>query len=198
MANAGRGAFAPIVDHPLEEWRSIIDLCLTGVFLTVQLAARVMVNGGSIITISSLNATQPSAGMSAYCAAKAGVVMLTQVAAMELGARDIRVNTIAPGLVQTHATSAFWMVPGVVDEFIENTTLGRFPHAGDVAAMAAPATSRAASAGRCSESTAGHPLSVTRIFRPHSRDSPHLLRDRPTATRRVLAAVVRSSHLQPR
>ena len=137
VANAGRGAFPPIVDHPLEEWRSIIDLCLTGVFLTVQLAARVMVNGGSIITISSLNATQPSAGMSAYCAAKAGVVMLTQVAAMELGARDIRVNTIAPGLVQTHATSAFWMVPGVVDEFIENTTLGRFPHAGDVAAMAA-------------------------------------------------------------
>jgi NAD(P)-dependent dehydrogenase (short-subunit alcohol dehydrogenase family) len=137
VANAGRGTFASIVDHPVDEWRAIIDLCLTGVFLTVQQAARVMVDGGSIITIASLNATQPSAGMSAYCAAKAGVVMLTEVAAMELGPRGIRVNSIAPGLVETNATGAFWMVPGVVDEFVENTTLGRFAQPGDVAAMAA-------------------------------------------------------------
>jgi NAD(P)-dependent dehydrogenase (short-subunit alcohol dehydrogenase family) len=137
VANAGRGTFSPIVDHPLEEWRAIVDLCLTGVFLTVQHAARVMVDGGSIITISSLNATQPSAGMSAYCAAKAGVVMLTQVAAMELGGRNIRVNSIAPGLVETNATAAFWMVPGIVEEFVENTTLGRFAQPADVAGMAA-------------------------------------------------------------
>jgi NAD(P)-dependent dehydrogenase (short-subunit alcohol dehydrogenase family) len=137
VANAGRGTFSSIVDHPVEEWRAIIDLCLTGVFLTVQQAARAMRDGGSIITISSLNGTQPSAGMSAYCAAKAGVVMLTQVAAMELGGRGIRVNSIAPGLVETNATSAFWMVPGVVDEFVENTTLGRFAQPDDVASMAA-------------------------------------------------------------
>ena len=137
VANAGRGTFSPIVDHPVDEWRAIIDLCLTGVFLTVQQAARVMVDGGSIITIASLNATQPSAGMSAYCAAKAGVVMLTEVAAMELGARGIRVNSIAPGLVQTNATSTFFMVPGVVEEFVENTTLGRFAQPSDIADMAA-------------------------------------------------------------
>jgi len=137
VANAGRGTFSSIVDHPIDEWRAIIDLCLTGVFLTVQQAARVMVDGGSIITIASLNATQPSAGMSAYCAAKAGVVMLTEVAAMELGPRGIRVNSIAPGLVETNATSAFFMVPGVVDEFVENTTLGRFAQPDDVAGMAA-------------------------------------------------------------
>jgi len=136
VANAGRGTFSSIVDHPVDEWRAIIDLCLTGVFLTVQQAARVMVDGGSIITVASLNATQPSAGMSAYCAAKAGVVMLTEVAAMELGSRGIRVNCIAPGLVETAATSAFFMVPGVVDEFVENTTLGRFGQPDDVAAMA--------------------------------------------------------------
>ncbi len=137
VANAGRGTFSSIVDHPVDEWRAVIDLCLTGVFLTVQQAGRVMVDGGSIITIASLNATQPSAGMSAYCAAKAGVVMLTEVAAMELGPRGIRVNSIAPGLVETNATSAFFMVPGVVDEFLENTTLGRFAQPDDVAAMAA-------------------------------------------------------------
>ena len=136
VANAGRGAFAPIVDHPLDEWKAIIDLCLTGVFLTIKHGARVMNDGGSIITIASLNATQPSAGMSAYCTAKAGVVMLTKVAAMELGARHIRVNSIAPGLVETNATSAFFMVPGVVDEFVENTTVGRFAQPDDIAAMA--------------------------------------------------------------
>jgi len=136
VANAGRGTFSPIVDHPLDEWKSIIDLCLTGVFVTVKHAAGAMHDGGSIITIASLNATQPSAGMSAYCAAKAGVVMLTRVAAMELGARRIRVNTIAPGLVETNATSAFFMVPGVVEEFVDNTTVGRFAQPADIANMA--------------------------------------------------------------
>jgi NAD(P)-dependent dehydrogenase (short-subunit alcohol dehydrogenase family) len=136
VANAGRGAFSPIVDHPLDEWKAIIDLCLTGVFVTVKHAAGAMHDGGSIITIASLNATQPSAGMAAYCAAKAGVVMLTRVAAMELGARRIRVNTIAPGLVETNATSAFFMVPGVVEEFIDNTTVGRFAQPDDIANMA--------------------------------------------------------------
>lgn len=137
VANAGRGTFSPIVDHSLDEWKAVLDLCLTGVFLTVQHAARAMVDGGSIITIASLNATQPAAGMSAYCAAKAGVVMLTEVAAMELGPRGIRANSIAPGLVETNATSAFWMVPGVVEEFVENTTIGRFAQPSDVASMAA-------------------------------------------------------------
>lgn len=137
VANAGKGAFSPIVDHSLESWREIIDLCLTGVFLTVKHAGRVMVDGGSIVNIASLNAIQPAEGMSAYCAAKAGVAMLTKVAAMELGHRRIRVNTVAPGLVQTNATSTFWMLPGVVDEFVENTTLGRFAQPTDVADLVA-------------------------------------------------------------
>lgn len=136
VANAGRGAFAPVVDHPTEEWKAIIDLCVTGVFLTVKHGARVMNDGGSVITIASLNGTQPSAGMSAYCTAKAGVIMFTKVAAMELGERGIRVNAIAPGLVETNATGAFWMVPGVVEEFVENTTLGRFAQPDDIAATA--------------------------------------------------------------
>ena len=136
VANAGRGTFSPIVDHPLDEWRAILDLCLTGVFVTVKHAAGAMHDGGSIITIASLNATQPSAGMAAYCAAKAGVVMLTRVAAMEFGPRRIRVNTIAPGLVETNATSAFFMVPGVVEEFVDNTTVGRFAQPADIANMA--------------------------------------------------------------
>jgi len=137
VANAGKGSFGAIVDQPLAAWQEIIDLCLTGVFLTIKHAGRVMNDGGSIIAIASLNAIQPAAGMSAYCTAKAGVAMLTKVAAMELGQRRIRVNTVAPGLVETAATSAFWELPGVVEEFVENTTVGRHGRPIDVANMVA-------------------------------------------------------------
>lgn len=137
VANAGKGTYGLIVEHSLESWQEIIDLCLTGVFLTVKHAGRVMNDGGSIVNIASLNAIQPAAGMAAYCTAKAGVAMLTKVAAMELGDRRIRVNTVAPGLVQTAATGAFFMVPGVVEEFVENTTVGRFAQPADIADMVA-------------------------------------------------------------
>jgi NAD(P)-dependent dehydrogenase (short-subunit alcohol dehydrogenase family) len=136
VANAGKGGFGMITEHPLDAWQEIIDLCLTGVFLTVKHAGRVMRNGGSIINIASLNAIQPAEGMAAYCTAKAGVAMLTRVAAMELGHRQIRVNTIAPGLVETAATGAFWSIPGVVEEFVENTTVGRFAVPEDIARVA--------------------------------------------------------------
>ena len=137
VANAGRGSYGFVVDQPLDEWKAVIDLCLTGVFLTLKHAGPVISDGGSVITIASLNAIQPAAGMAAYCAAKAGAAMLSRVAAMELGPRGIRVNTVAPGLVETNATSAFWMVPGVVEEFVENTTVGRFARPDDVANLVA-------------------------------------------------------------
>jgi NAD(P)-dependent dehydrogenase (short-subunit alcohol dehydrogenase family) len=136
VANAGKGTFSLLVDHPLDAWQEIIDLCLTGVFLTFKHAGQVIADNGSMLAIASLNAVQPAAGMGAYCTAKAGVAMLTKVAAMELGARGVRVNAIAPGLVQTNATAAFWDVPGIVEEFVENTTLGRFAQPADVANVA--------------------------------------------------------------
>ncbi len=137
VANAGRGTFGMITEHSVEEFRAIVDLCLTGVFLTMKHTGRVMADGGSIVAISSLNGVQPSSGMSAYCAAKAGVVMLTQVAAMELGARGIRVNAVGPGLIETPATGTFFALPGVVDEFVENTTVGRHGSPDEVAGLVA-------------------------------------------------------------
>lgn len=137
VANAGAGTYGLITDHSLDEWRRIIDLCLTGVFLTVKHAGARIRSGGSIITISSLNAIQPSKGMVAYCAAKAGVAMLTRVAAMEFGPRDVRVNTIAPGLVDTNATSGFFAIPDVVAEFEQNAPLGRHATADEIAGAAA-------------------------------------------------------------
>jgi NAD(P)-dependent dehydrogenase (short-subunit alcohol dehydrogenase family) len=142
VANAGTGHIAPIVDHDIADWRRVVDLCLTGVFITVKHAGRAMTaaetaadSGGSIIAIASLNAVQPAAGMSAYCAAKAGVAMLTEVAAMELGP-SVRVNAIGPGLVRTGLTGPMWQIPGLVEEFVENTTVGRFAEPEDVANLA--------------------------------------------------------------
>jgi NAD(P)-dependent dehydrogenase (short-subunit alcohol dehydrogenase family) len=144
VANAGTGHLAPIVAQEVDDWRRILDLCLTGVFLTIKHAGRAMSSsggddgpgGGSIVTMASLNAVQAANGMSAYCAAKAGVAMLTEVAALELGPSGVRVNAIAPGLVQTGLTSGMWMAPGVVDEYVENTVVGRFAQPEDIANMA--------------------------------------------------------------
>ena len=137
VANAGKGHFALLADHTLEDWKEIIDLCVTGVFLTLKHASRSLRDNGSVIVISSLNGIQPSAGMAAYCTAKAGVAMMSRVAAMELGVRGIRSNTIAPGLIETNATAAMWMIPKIVEDFVENSTLGRFAQPEEVAAVAA-------------------------------------------------------------
>jgi len=132
VANAGGGNGVLIVDQQIEDWQRIIDLCLTGVFLTIKHAAKAMMaaGGGTIINMASLNAIQAGRGMSAYCAAKAGVAMLTEVAALELGPHKIRCNAIAPGLVRTKATEPMWFFPSVVESYVANTTVGRFaePH----------------------------------------------------------------------
>ncbi|MBM3828422.1 MAG: SDR family oxidoreductase [Actinobacteria bacterium] len=137
VANAGAGTYGLVEEHDVADWRRIIDLCLVGVFITLKTTAPSVNEGGSLITISSLNAIQPSAGMSAYCAAKAGVAMLTRVAAMEMGGRGIRVNTIAPGLVPTNATAGLFAVPEVIRQFEENASLGRHATVDEIASVAA-------------------------------------------------------------
>lgn len=133
FANAGIGSFGRIVDADLDEWRRVVEVDLVGPLLTVKHAARHMSTGGSIILTASLNAVQPANGMSAYCCSKAGVAMLAQVAALELGPRRIRVNAVGPGLVRTPLTEAMWSLPAIVDEFDENAPLATDTSADDVA-----------------------------------------------------------------
>jgi NAD(P)-dependent dehydrogenase (short-subunit alcohol dehydrogenase family) len=104
---------------------SVVDVCLIGAFAVIKHAARAMDDSGVIISLSSLNARQPGTGMSAYCSAKAGLAMLTQVAALELAGRNIRVNAIAPGIVMTPLTTPSMSVPGLEDDYLANTPLGR-------------------------------------------------------------------------
>ncbi|MDT5339516.1 MAG: hypothetical protein QOD90_5021 [Mycobacterium sp.] len=130
---AGFSNIGLIVDLAVDQFRSVIDVCLTGAFIVAKYAGRHLVDGGSLVSISSLNGRQPAIGMSAYCSAKAGLSMLTQVAALELAPRGIRVNAVAPGFVHTPLTEGAAMVPGVVEEYVENTPLGRAGTPEDIA-----------------------------------------------------------------
>ncbi len=84
--SAGVSTLGNVVDLAADEWRRVVDVCLTGAFLVIKHAGQRLGEGGSIISLSSLNARQPGAGLAPYCAAKAGLSMLTEVAALELGA----------------------------------------------------------------------------------------------------------------
>lgn len=130
---AGFSTFGLITDMPVEDFRAVVDVCLNGAFIVAKYAGQQLREGGVLVSISSLNARQPAAGMSAYCAAKAGLSMLTQVAALELGPRGIRVNAVAPGFVHTPLTAPAAAVPGVVEDYVENTALGRAGTPEDIA-----------------------------------------------------------------
>jgi 3-oxoacyl-[acyl-carrier protein] reductase len=123
--SAGTSTLAAVVDHDAAEFRRVVDINLTGGFLVIKHAGRVLADGGSVITLTSLNARQPGGGMAAYCAAKAGLAMLTEVAALELGPQNIRVNAVSPGLVVTPLTAPAMDIPGVRDDYVANTPLGR-------------------------------------------------------------------------
>ena len=71
--------------------------------------------------------------MSAYCSAKAGLAMLTEVAALKLGLQGIHFNAVSPGFVHTPLTEPVLSVPGVLDDYLENTALGRAGTPEDVA-----------------------------------------------------------------
>lgn len=130
---AGFSNIGLIVDMDVAQFRTVVDVCLTGAMIVAKYAGRQLADGGSLVSISSLNGRQPAIGMSAYCSAKAGLSMLTQVAALELAIRGIRVNAVAPGFVHTPLTEGAAMVPGVVEEYLENTPLGRAGSPEDVA-----------------------------------------------------------------
>jgi len=130
---AGIGGVGRITELPVEQFRSVVDVCLVGAFIVAKHAGRHLRDGGSLVSLTSLNARLAASGMSAYCAAKAGLAMLTQVAALELAPRGIRVNAVSPGFVDTPLTEGVKLVPGTLEEYVDNTPLGRIGTPEDVA-----------------------------------------------------------------
>ena len=104
VANAGIGRGETVLTMREDDWDTLMDVNLKGVFLTVQACAREMVKlnrGGRIIAISSLAAERPSPTLFAYCASKAGVRMMARCWAQELAPFGITVNSIGPGVIDT-------------------------------------------------------------------------------------------------
>ncbi|HEY6603802.1 MAG TPA: SDR family oxidoreductase, partial [Xanthobacteraceae bacterium] len=104
---AGLDALSPLTELSAEKWHLVQAVNLGGVFYGVKHGARQMLEqgrSGVIINISSVAGQAPGEGQVAYCAAKAGVDMITRCGARELGGRGIRVVGIAPGLVATPLT----------------------------------------------------------------------------------------------
>ena len=103
--SAGITFVRPVEEMTLEEWRRVLAVNLDGVFLGTRAGVRAMRRGGrgSIINVASASGIKAAAGASAYCASKAGVIMLTRTVALECIQRNenIRVNAVAPGGVKT-------------------------------------------------------------------------------------------------
>lgn len=116
FANAGMlGSMTPLAGMEVAEFDAVVATNLRGVWLTDRAAIRAMTAAdtkGAIITTSSFVARAATVGMSAYAASKAGVDALTRAAALEVGGRGIRVNAIAPGVIETE----MFATSGVTDE----------------------------------------------------------------------------------
>lgn len=103
--NAGIGTAKPLLDYTDKEWELLLGVNLTGTFNGIRAAGPIMMaaGDGSIVNNASLTAIRPTRGEGPYSAAKAGVLALTQNAALELGPA-IRVNAVAPGMIHTPLT----------------------------------------------------------------------------------------------
>ena len=102
LANAGIGAGKPIEESSLADWRQVMSVNLDGVFLTLKAAMRAMKDhGGAIVLTASAAGLKAEPGIAAYGASKAAVIHLARIAAREGAPNRIRVNSIAPGGVET-------------------------------------------------------------------------------------------------
>lgn len=133
VTTAGVSTLGLITEHDTAEFQRVLDVCLTGAFLVFKHGGRVVRDGGAMVAIASLNARQPGRGMAAYCTAKAGLVSLAQVAALELGERGVRVNTISPGFLVTPLTEPVLQIPGLAEGYAENSLTDHLGTAEDVA-----------------------------------------------------------------
>jgi 3-oxoacyl-[acyl-carrier protein] reductase len=106
--NAGISADGLVVRMKEENWDRVIASNLKGVFNCCRAAARYMMRQrwGRIVNISSLVASSGNAGQANYCASKAGIEGLTKSLARELGSRNICINAVAPGLIDTDMTAS--------------------------------------------------------------------------------------------
>jgi NAD(P)-dependent dehydrogenase (short-subunit alcohol dehydrogenase family) len=112
--NAGISILKPPLDLAEADWDAVVDTNLRGAWLVAQAAARALVAAsrpGRIVNIASIVGLRPIGHLAPYAAAKAGLIHLTRVLAMEWARHRIQVNAIAPGYVETDLNRDFWHSP---------------------------------------------------------------------------------------
>ena len=116
------------------DWQAVIDTNLTGLYNCIKPASRVMMRRrqGAIVNISSVAAARPGKGHCNYVASKGGLEAMTKALAMELGSRKIRVNAVAPGVIETEMSEEVRRLGG--DLILDRIPLKRFGQAADIAA----------------------------------------------------------------
>ena len=138
----------PALDHPIEDFRRVMDINVTGTWIPTQICARFMAEngGGAVINIGSVYGLGGAPQRTSYCASKAAIVGLTQSLAVEWGALNIRVNAVAPTGTRTP------MIQDLIDKGIykleavcKRTPLGRLAEVEEVAAACSFLASDAAS-----------------------------------------------------
>jgi glucose 1-dehydrogenase len=133
--NSGLQRDAPLIEMTLEQWNTVLGVNLTGMFLCTRAGARAMIRQGprpavsratgTIICISSVHEVIPWAGHVNYAASKGGAKLFMQSVAQELAPHRIRVNSIAPGAIQTPINRAAWQTPQALQSLLTLIPYGR-------------------------------------------------------------------------
>jgi len=146
VPNAGMGTAKALWDYSDEEWDLLVGVNLAGTFRCLRAVIPRMVagSGGSVVNVASLTGIRPTVGEAPYSAAKAGVIALTQSAALE-AAPTVRVNCVAPGMVRTPLTRMVTDDPAWRAGAEAGTPLGRIGDPGEVADVVCFLASDAAS-----------------------------------------------------
>jgi NAD(P)-dependent dehydrogenase (short-subunit alcohol dehydrogenase family) len=130
--------FGPLLTADEGQLDKILDVNLKGYFRLCKAVEPVMreQGGGKIINLASIAGLRPALNMGVYSISKAGVLMLTQVLASELGSANIQVNALAPGLIRTKFSRALWENESLVEMVETRTPLGRLGEVEDVVGAA--------------------------------------------------------------
>ena len=146
--NAGIALPQDFLEYSVENFQSVLDVNLVGVFLATQRAAKSMIAGGiegAIVNMSSINAQVAIPAIPAYCASKGGVMQLTKSAALALAPHGIRVNAVGPGSVDTAMMAGVNADPAALKRALSRTPLGRIGSTREIADVVAFLVSRKAS-----------------------------------------------------
>lgn len=133
---AGIAVSKPLLETSVEEFQRVQLTNTTGTFLAIRTVAPLMREGGSIVTLSSINGILGTTGLAAYGASKFAVRGLTRVAALELAEAGVRVNTICPGSIDTRITDSADFADTDWAAYTATIPLGRRGAPADVAELA--------------------------------------------------------------